>query len=414
MQSIGIFILTTTGASRIVYLGKEDAESGVSSAIRLDGETRPLRISERYGDFVDTFVQRFSGHRIYRADVGLPIDGGASWQLGLLLAHWALEDESTELAVEEKSPDLVLFVTGELRDRPARGEIAVTSVTGIGEKLRAAESDVLSHLRENKRVYVIAPEGNRPEFEAAVPAGHPLAATKKLFVQSFDEVVRLLKTPSDAGAPADEGVAATPKPSKKRRQRALVASVLGTAFVCGLIALYVVSQGETKVGPVSPDIAFNLNALGPEDPLSCSENRFYDSPEEATPVPAPDGGSTTLVNGAAICSFELVAENRTDTAVTLYSFLYHGDAADPAARDQVITSSRTGLIHPKQADRQQHPLPRFRLSSDDWHIIGFAVQAGRRMPSLDDLNSVADLQRAFEEAARSGAPTFQRHMVLKQ
>lgn len=412
LRSVRIYILTTTGASRIVYLDREDAESGVQSAIRVDGETRPLPISQGYGDFMDTFVQRFSGHRIYRADVMQRIDGGESWQLGFLTAHWVLESPSLTLAMEEQPYDLALFVTGRLRDRPAAGRIDVLPVDGLGEKLRAARDEMLGHIGQQEDAYLVVPRDNLSEVEAFEAANPPLAKVKKFCVSSFDEVTGKFGWRD--------------KPRRYGRRALLTALALGVAAVCVLAAFdweFPRWEGRRSEDPTpvtgnpppgkAADVTFDFYTLGPEDRKDCSGNRFRNSKEVLTPLPPQEDKAIVLTNGASICAFALLLENRAVAALTVYSYLYRDStgAAAPAGlspakwqSDQVAAGNKAELMF---------ELPRFRTSRESWTLVAFAVPGGG-MPPPKVPESVIAVQDAVRAAAADGAATFERQIVLKE
>ena len=409
MRSVRIYILTTTGASRIVYLDREDAESGVQSAIRVDGETRPLPVSQGYGDFIDTFVQRLSGHRIYRADVMQRIDGGESWQLGFLTAHWVLESPSLTLAMEEQPYDLALFVTGRLRDRPAAGRIDVRSVDGLGEKLRAARDEMLGYIGRQEDAYLVVPRENLSEVEAFEAANPPLAKVRKFCVSSFDEVTGKL-------GGRDKGAKTSPGVSRGYGRRLLrMVLVLGVAAVCGLAAFYWEDLWSKvhKLVTVKVDVTFDFYTLGPEDRKDCSGNRFRNSKEVLTPVPPREDKAVILTNGASICAFALLLENRAVAALTVYSYLYwdRAGAAAPAGfspakwqSDQVAAGNKAELMF---------ELPRFRTSRESWTLVAFAVPGGG-MPPPEVPESVIAVQDAVRAAADDGAATFERQIVLEE
>ena len=412
MRSVRIYILTTTGASRIVYLDREDAESGVQSAIRVDGETRPLPISQGYGDFIDTFVQRLSGHRIYRADVMHRIDGGESWQLGFLTAHWVLENPSLTLAMEEQPYDLALFVTGRLRDRPAAGRIDVRPVHGLGEKLRAARDEMLGYIGRQEDAYLVVPRGNLSEVEAFEAANPPLVKISEFRVSSFDEVTGKL-------GGRDKGAKTPPGVSRGYGRRALrTALVLGLAAVCGLAAFYLWSE-DPKPVPVNPppgkavDVTFDFYTLGPEDRKDCSGNRFRNSKEVLTPVPLQEDKAIVLTNGASICAFALLLENRAAASLTVYSYLYRDSAGAAAPAGFSPAKSQSDQVAAGNKAELMFELPRFRTSRESWTLVAFAVPGGD-MPPPKVPESVIAVQDAARAAADDGAATFERQIVLKE
>jgi len=432
LQSIRIYILTTTGVSRVVYLGKEDAGSGLRSAVRVDGETEPLHISGAYGNFVDTFVQRFSGHRIYRADISRRIEDGTSWQLGFLLVHRLLEDPARTLAVEDQPHDVSIFVTGELRDRPGTGQIDVQGVIGIADKVRCARDNILAELDAGKEVFVVLPEANKIDIEGISWTGRSVPLDRFSFVGSFDDAEDLVASPetvepasedpvSDALTPDEPALEApaiaVPNPVKKWPIKRLVA-LFAFAGACGLALVFTNSLGT--VGPGAGGggsavklgaVTFELAAVGPKDDLGCSGNRFRDSPEVAKLLPKPDQDVPVFTDGANTCAFDLAATNKSDKEVAVYSFLYQSGIGS-ADNGRTLVSQRTDLIAPGIVFRLRHRLPRFRLAQEAWGVLAFSVRRKDQTALPSVFEDMAGVQRARKTAVKLGAKIYRREVVF--
>lgn len=133
-MKVKVYIATTEGPALIQRVTEEDPE--IPSVVCLNGTTETLAISDAYGRFVrkgSGVVAGLTGHDSYRVDVETPIDGGQSWQFGMLLAH--LLQQENRLAGPDEPGDLTVFATGEV-DR----DLNLRSVGHIAEKARTARA----------------------------------------------------------------------------------------------------------------------------------------------------------------------------------------------------------------------------------------------------------------------------------
>lgn len=383
---------------------------------------RPLQISENYENFIDTFVQRFSGHRVYRNDIGRQIEDGTSWQLGFLIAHRILEDPSSILAIEDQPHDVSIFVTGKLRDRPAIGQIDVLRVDGVSDKLRCAKEEILAELNDGKAVYVVLPEGNKQDAEAVLRSCREVPRDRWIFVSTFDDAERLLETPAKDD-PGNAGLK-----SKKNWPAKRLGGMFAVLAIGGLVLLVLGSSlgtvgrapgggaGKPSNGNSAriPSVAaFELRTLGPEDNLGCSGNRFRKSPEVAKQLPKPDQDAPVLSDGANICSFELVATNKAQEEIAVFSFLYKGGAIAPAEGGGLLASSRMDLVAPNKGLHLKHRLPRFRMSQEAWNILAFSISKNVRKDLPGTFGDMSDVQRATEMAAGLGATVYRQQVILR-
>lgn len=133
-MKVKVYIATTEGPALVQRVTEEDSE--IPSVVCLNGTTETLAISDAYGRFVrkgSGIVAGLTGHDSYRVDVDSPIDGGQSWQLGMLLAH--LLQQENRLAAPNEAAELTLFATGEV-DR----DLNLRSVGHIAEKADGAQT----------------------------------------------------------------------------------------------------------------------------------------------------------------------------------------------------------------------------------------------------------------------------------
>lgn len=89
-MQLKVHILTTVGVASVQQLTPQDPR--LRSVICEEGTYTPLPISPDYHHFVSAssgIVQHYFGDHSYRTEVSLPITSGSSWQLGILIAHWA-------------------------------------------------------------------------------------------------------------------------------------------------------------------------------------------------------------------------------------------------------------------------------------------------------------------------------------
>ena len=434
MLSLSVFILTTNGPSRLVYLGRELSASGVKSAIRIDGDIQPLAISAAYANFIDTVVQRFSGHRVYRADVSAPIDGGSSWQLGFLLAHWLLESSSFKLALEEEAADIDIFITGEVKDRPGLGQIDILPVNSIAEKLACAHYSCTQSLQKGRKVYLVFPDKNAADYDEYaknVTFKEAEAECRLLFCRTFDELTDSLCDDQDRSSKNTRIGAgrsnrdATHKSYLKKPAVKLFAGLGVFAIVVGLylfgelapgielseveapfqsaestkMNIYLASQSSDTSG-----IHVNLNQVVPEDRQNCSGNRFRNSPETMMPDLEPMRTSVVIEQGASVCGFSLTIENKLEKPVKAASALFRVNSE--GLNDQSkIQQNDLQIIPPGTTSSIRLVLPRFRASNESWTIM--SVYSAVDQDDQQDANMDIFLHPA------QGAAVYQKHIFLK-
>lgn len=157
-MAVHVFIATTEGPSRVQRIAEEDSD--IPSVVCLNGTTETLSISPDYGRFVrrgSGVVARLTGHDSYRVDVDRPIDGGRSWQLGLLLSHMlVLADRFS--AGDIAPDDMLILATGEV-DR----DLNLRPVGHIPEKISQAAILLREAAARGTRVLFILPDGEPEE-----------------------------------------------------------------------------------------------------------------------------------------------------------------------------------------------------------------------------------------------------------
>src|SRR5215468_4574974 len=127
---VRVLIPTTNGLVEILLLTREDPVIGRSVAC-IGGTTETADIAAGYHAFVASptgLIERLFGHRCYRLDVSGRIDAGASWQLGVLVAH-ALHAQG-RLALERDTAARTIWATGSVRTV----DLTVGAVSHIPEK----------------------------------------------------------------------------------------------------------------------------------------------------------------------------------------------------------------------------------------------------------------------------------------
>lgn len=125
-----VVVATTDGPSTVRRITAEDP--GLRSVICLAGTSTALPISNAYDAFVRRptgVIERDVGHPVFRLDLDQPIDAGASWQLGVYLAHRL--KAADRLAEDAEAADGVLWATGTVD-----ADLNVGPVDRVAEKAR--------------------------------------------------------------------------------------------------------------------------------------------------------------------------------------------------------------------------------------------------------------------------------------
>ncbi|MEQ9329395.1 MAG: hypothetical protein RJQ21_19090 [Rhodospirillales bacterium] len=164
MSGIRVLVATTAGPSEVQRLTREDPD--LQSVICLNGRALPLPVSRAYDAFVRKptgIVERIVGHPVFRADVAAPVTDGASWQLGLLIAH--LLDHRGRFCGRDDLPDALVWATGEV-DRDLR----LHAVDGMEDKVRTSLDAFRAARAAGIEVHLVVPEGNRDALCAALGA----------------------------------------------------------------------------------------------------------------------------------------------------------------------------------------------------------------------------------------------------
>ncbi|WP_421883504.1 hypothetical protein [Pacificispira sp.] len=292
-MGVRVYIATTEGPALIQRVAAE--ESDIPPVVCLNGTTETLPISDAYGRFVrrgSGIVAKLTGHDSYRIDLDRGIDGGSSWQLGVLLAHLLMVHG--RLAGPRDPADIVIFATGEV-DR----DLLIRPVGHIDRKVAACQATGDVEAAGGARCLFLVPAGDGP-IDPATTA-----------IASLEEAAALLSIslPGGTAAPALPSAPAT-----KEGGFSGLRAVLGVGIVLALGAgLYAqrdriatlwqdpipASPPQSSAAPVleppeTPDqtgiAAVTVQALLAPAGFSCPSLRFAQLdlvPGE--PVPLSDG-----------------------------------------------------------------------------------------------------------------------------
>ena len=213
MIRLAVFIATTDGPAQIQRISRERAP--LSMIIRGSGSER-LPISDRYDDFarpgsgpVDRYFGPFPEGG-FRLEVSEPINSGASWQLGVFLAHAVETGDGFELVRKdptlEDCADHIIWMTGQV-DYDGQ----VSDVGHIQEKFYASRNALATWLESRIRVTLVVPAGDDHQrlLDSDLPAGADIIAAKDAvalcqeFGINFNTSTRpAVRSPSGASAKA--------------------------------------------------------------------------------------------------------------------------------------------------------------------------------------------------------------------
>lgn len=214
-MGVRVFITTTEGPALIQRIAAEDSD--IPPVICLNGTTETLPISEAYGRFVRRgtgVVAGLTGHDSYRIDLDRPVDGGSSWQLGVLLAH--LLQAEGRLAGPGERAEATILATGEV-DR----DLILRPVGHIDRKLSSSAGLRQDSVAAGGTCLFLAPADDDTEDPAVTS------------VSSLAEAARLLNLPSPDGA-AIPALAATGADRSGRRWAWVPGGVVVMALIAGL------------------------------------------------------------------------------------------------------------------------------------------------------------------------------------
>jgi hypothetical protein len=234
MGRVRILIPTTEGPSEIQRLTEEAPE--IRSVVCLDGRAVALPISPAYDAFVRAptgLIERRHGHPAWRLDVSHPITDGASWQLGVLLAHELAA--KGRLAAPGEAADTVVWATGEVgRD------LEVRRIEALDRKIARSEAAMRAAGEAGVRWIAVAPAADLAALSGA-PA-FPVTG-----IDRFDDLLALIDPPAAVPAP----VTAPEAPPRPRRAGGLLAAGLVAVAALGGIGWATVS-GPTPAPPPAP------------------------------------------------------------------------------------------------------------------------------------------------------------------
>jgi hypothetical protein len=179
VKTIAIFVATTGGPAEIERLTPEFAPQ---SMVCLRRGSDILPISDDYDDFVKRgsgVIEREFGPfdtASFRMDVSESIGAGKSWQLGVFAAHAVAASSELSLAGDDATPDLVVWLTGEVDY-----DLGVGSVGHLPEKIAASHEFFTKWQQAGVPVLALVPEGqNFAEIiELALPEGVEVVAVSK-------------------------------------------------------------------------------------------------------------------------------------------------------------------------------------------------------------------------------------------
>ena len=163
---VRVLIPTTVGAVEILLLTEEDPAIGRSVAC-IGGSAQTADIDASYNAFVARatgVIERLFGHPCYRLDVSDRIDGGSSWQLGVLTAH-ALR-AAGRLAGEHDQAATVVWATGSVRSV----DLTVGAISHLSEKFAHSFERLEREIERGRSVAVAVPAANASDVAAEVRA----------------------------------------------------------------------------------------------------------------------------------------------------------------------------------------------------------------------------------------------------
>lgn len=263
-------------------------DSDIPPVVCLNGTTETLPISEAYGRFVRRgtgMVAKLTGHDSYRIDLDRPVDGGSSWQLGILLAH--LLQAEGRLAGPEETAEVNVFATGEV-DR----DLFLRPVGHIERKLLASDGPRQQVLDAGSTCLFLVPADDAVNQPAVTP------------VATLAEAAKLIDLTLPADAP---GVLSVPAPPEASKGRGHVGRVVAAGFVLVLLtaAAGLYWQRDRIVAGIDSEPA-NLASQAATEPLPANK-----APEKiqvtVQPLSAPEGftcrslrfAQLSLVEGSA-------------------------------------------------------------------------------------------------------------------
>ena len=168
-QVVHVFIASTKGlvaVQNITDLNDPDLQS----VITLNGASDMANISSAYHRFVQKntgLIQPEFGGTSYRVNISRNIEQGASWQLGIYLAHYLWDLAKSTLSNETVSlgngiveqGDIVFCMTGQVNT----SDKSLEAVTAVAEKIVAASAQISQWRKQGVLVEFVYPEKNKRE-----------------------------------------------------------------------------------------------------------------------------------------------------------------------------------------------------------------------------------------------------------
>ncbi len=267
-----VFVATTEGPSEVLRITPEAPE--VRSVVCLNRTTATLpALSTAYQNFARApsgVIEPLFGHPTYRVDVSARIDDGASWQLGVLIAHAAAA--AGRLGSDDGA---VVLATGQVLS-----DLTVDAVDHVADKLAICLPRLAGLAASGGRVTALVPTGNRDEAaRAGAPADQPRPDT-------------LTVAPvADARHACSAVGLVLPAPRRAGRRRSTPALALG-ATAAGVLMLAVAA------GLDLPSWRPWAVAI-PSETVTPVAGASLDRPEAAPAEPAPSAPAEIAADRAA-------------------------------------------------------------------------------------------------------------------
>lgn len=312
---VRVYIATTEGPVLIQRIAPEDDD--IPPVVCVNGTTETLPISGDYARFVRRgtgVVAALTGHGSYRVDLDGSVDGGRSWQLGLLLAH--LLAAEGRLAGPEDPDARIVVATGEV-DR----DLNVRSVDFVSEKVRKAR--------------VLGVDGAELLFFAPGDSGAVSGVTA---VSSLAEAAARL----NLDLPYERRDAPLPVPTRParrggdRRLGPAIGAVTAIIVVAAIAMMTTLRYGEDDSGPetdriempgssAAAPVAFSVTSARAPDGFTCRSLRFAGLDTVASRETGDASGVVRSPDRATLCSVGYRIENRSGGPVRVVLH-YEGEA----------------------------------------------------------------------------------------
>jgi hypothetical protein len=279
-ERILIDIATTEGPAT-VRAAEFDSEAPRSAMVLFDQNHIALGADAHFDAFDRRLRRHLRALGLAIPDGGLileldrPVDAGASWQLGLVLAHLALA--GGRLATREADAGRAVWVTGAV----GTSAWAARGVEAVALKLARAGGRLGSLRARGLAVDALVPEENLEEARRAAPVGivpEPVGPLPALLARygpaaapPADAPLRIAGAAADGPGPAQPaGAGGTPGAGAgARRRRTALGLGLGALAAGGVAALIAGGDPARLAGDPSPPTLSDIEpppAAGPAQP----------------------------------------------------------------------------------------------------------------------------------------------------